>query len=326
MKCILSGFGAHLDNSLGLFPEHRGTPLWTDGIESPSFIAVGDGYLFAITENRYYAEIFAFRKEGISYRLTDKRGVAGRELCHLVYSPKNRMLLGACYGTGHLIHAAFDPESGMFGEFGALQQQNSEDAQSRLHCIVLNKAEDRIYTVNLGLDQIVVYRLENGTLTEENTIPVKKGSGPRHAKLSADEKLLYVITEYSNEIIIYDTADWSVKQTVKTLPANYFGTSYCSTLCLSPDGRFVYAANRYADIISVMQVDENGLLTLVNTFDCDGRTPRHMEITPDGRDLVICCQDSDWVVFKRLNRETGMPTHTVREIPFLSPSCVAFVP
>ena len=86
MKCILSGFGAHLDTSLGLFAEHRGTPLWTDGIESPSFIAVGDGYLFALTENRYYAAIYAYRKDGLSYRLTDRRSLEGQELCHVVYS------------------------------------------------------------------------------------------------------------------------------------------------------------------------------------------------------------------------------------------------
>jgi len=326
MKCILSGFGAHLDTSLGLFAEHRGTPLWTEGIESPSFIAAGDGYLFAITENRYYAVIYAFRKDGISYRLTDKRSVEGRELCHLVYSPVNHLLLGSCYGSGHVVYAAFDPATGLFGESASILQEGAGEQQSRQHCILLNKAEDRAYTVNLGLDQVIVYRIENGVLTEENRISVKKGSGPRHARLSQDEKLLYVITEYSNEIMVYDTSDWKLLQTVSTLPEGYFGTSHCSTLCLSNDGRFMYAANRYADTISVFQVDENGLLKLLTTFDCGGHSPRHMEITPDGRDLVICCQDSDWVVFKRLNKETGLPSHTVREIPFMAPGCVAFVP
>ena len=326
MKCILSGFGAHLETSLGLFAEHRGTPLWTDGIESPSFIATGDGYLFAITENRYYAAIFAFRKDGISYRLTDKRSVEGRELCHLVYSPVNRMLIGSCYGSGHVMIAAFDPETGLFGETKAVLQENMDGKQSRQHCIVLNKAEDTAYTINLGLDQIIVYAIENGSLTEKNRISVKEESGPRHARLSADEKKLYVITEYSNEIMVYDTENWELLQTVSTLPANYIGTCHCSTLCFSANERFLYAANRYADTISVLSVDENGFLALLDTFDCGGRSPRHMEITPDGRDLVICCQDSDWVVFKRLDKETGMPSRTVREIPFMAPGCVAFVP
>ena len=68
----------------GHVTDHRGTPLWTDGIESPSFLACGDGYLFAITENRYYAAIYAYRKDGISYRMTDRRSLDGRELCHIV--------------------------------------------------------------------------------------------------------------------------------------------------------------------------------------------------------------------------------------------------
>ena len=88
----------------------------------------------------------------------------------------------------------------------------------------------------------------------------------------------------------------------------------------------MYAANRYADTIAVLEINEEGLLTMKASFDCDGRCPRHMELTPDGRDLVICCQDSDWVVFKRLNKETGLPSSTVRELPVLAPACVVFVP
>ena len=326
MKCILSGYGAHLDTSLAMFADHRGTPLWTEGIESPSFIACGDGYLFAITENRYYAAIYAYRKEGISFRMTDRRSLEGRELCHVVYSPKNRMLFGSCYGSGHVICASFDPETGLFGDTQSILQEGEKDQQSRQHCIVLNKAEDHIYTINLGLDQIIVYRIEEGKLAEEKRISVKPESGPRHARLSADEKLLYVITEYSNEIFIYDTADWSLKQSLSTLPDDYFGASHCSTLCIAPDGRYLYAANRYADTIALMEIDETGLLKMKTTFDCGGRSPRHMELTPDGRDLVICCQDSDWVVFKRLNKETGLPSSTVRELPVNAPACVAFVP
>ncbi len=326
MKCILSGYGAHLETSLALFADHRGTPLWTEGIESPSFLAWGDGYLFAITENRYYAAIYAYRKEGLSYRMTDRRSLEGRELCHVVYSPKNRMLFGSCYGSGHVICASFDPETGLFGDTQSILQEGEAGKMSRQHCIVLNKAEDHIYTINLGLDQIIVYRIEEGKLTEETVVSVKPESGPRHARLSSDEKLMYVITEYSNEILVYDTADWTLKQSISTLPESYFGSSHCSTLCISPDDRYLYAANRYADSIALMEIGADGLLKLITTFDCGGRSPRHMELTPDGRDLVICCQDSDWVVFKRLNKETGLPSHTVRELPVMAPACVVFVP
>ena len=324
MKCILSGYGVHLETSLAMFTDHRGTPLWTDGIESPSFIACGDGYLFAITENRYYAAIYAYRKDGISYRLTDRRSLEGRELCHVVYSPKNRLLVGSCYGSGHVICASFDPETGLFGEVQSIEQKGEK--QSRQHCSLFNKAQDRLFTINLGLDQIIMYNIADGKLVNEQRIDAPAESGPRHARLSADEKLLYVITEYSNEILVYDTADWTLKQRVSTLPEGYIGASHASTLCISQDGRFMYAANRYSDSIALLEINADGLLKMVTTFDCGGQNPRHMEITPDGRDLVICCRYSDWVVFKRLNKETGLPSQTVRELPVMAPSCVAFVP
>lgn len=322
MKCIISGYGVSLDTSIAYFGD-RSVPFWTDGIESPSFIACGDGYLFALTENSYYAAIYAYRREGMSYRLTDRRNVVGRALCHLAYSPVNKLLIGSCYGSGHVLCAQFDPETGKFGDVDAIEQVG--DNQSRAHCAALNRAEDRVYTANLGLDKLFIYRVENGKLVEDAVVSAPQGSGPRHLRLSVDEKLLYVITEYSNEILVYDVADWSLKQQVSTLPANHFGTSHCSTLCVSKDGRFVYAANRYADNIAVLEIGEGGLLTLKANFDCGGRSPRHMELTESGNHLVICCQDSDWVVIKHINTETGMPTHTTREIPFNAPGCVAFL-
>ena len=322
MKCIVSGYGVSLDTSIAYFGE-RSVPFWTDGIESPSFIACGDGYLFALTENSYYAAIYAYRREGMSYRLTDRRSVIGRALCHLSYSQANHLLVGSCYESGHLLCAQFDPETGKFGDVAAIEQTG--DRQSRVHCAMFNRAEDRLFTCNLGLDKLYVYRVENGALVEDAVISVPAESGPRHLRLSADEKLLYVITEYSNEILVYDVSDWTLRQRVSTLPANHFGTSHCSTLCVSPNGRFVYAANRYADNIALLETDENGLLTLKANFDCGGRSPRHMELSDDGRYLVICCQDSDWVVFKHINSETGMPKHTTREIPFNAPGCVALI-
>ena len=324
MKCIVSGYGMALDTSLASFGE-RSIPMWTDGIESPSFIAFGDNYLFAITENNYYASIYAYHRETVGiYRRTDQRGFAGGELCHIVYSQKNHLLLGACCMTGTIISVPFDPETGKFGDVQTYEQTG--DGGSEPHCVMLNAAEDRVYAVNRGLERVYVYRLENNILVEEKFFPLKKDSGPRHVRLSADEKRLYVIAEYGNEVFVCDAEDGTVLQSISTLPEGFRGVSRSSTLCFSPDGRHLYAANRYVDTIAVFDVDENGLLTYVNSFDCGGRSPRHMEMAPDGSQLVICCQDSDWVVFKKLNPETGMATHTVREIPFNAPACVVLRP
>lgn len=324
MKCIVSGYGMALDTSLASFGE-RSIPMWTDGIESPSFIAFGDNYLFAITENNYYASIYAYHRETVGiYRRTDQRGFAGGELCHIVYSPKNRMLFGACCVSGTIMSVAFDPESGKFGDVQTVEQTG--DDRSEPHCVMLNKAEDRLYTVNRGLGRVYEYRIENGSLVEEKVFSLPKESGPRHLRLSADETKLYVIAEYGNQIFVCNAADGTVLQTVSTLPENYKGVSRSSTLCFTPDGRFLYAANRYVDTIAVFSVDEGGMLTYLDSFDCGGRSPRHMEMAPDGSQLVICCQDSDWVVFKKLNPETGIATHTVREIPFNAPACVVLRP
>ncbi len=326
MKCIVSGYGVALDTSIASFGE-RSTPMWTDGIESPSFLAYGDGYLFAITENSYYASIFAYHRETVGiYRLSDRRGFDGGALCHIAYSSKHKLLLGACYESGTVICAGFDPETGKFGALQSIAQSGEAGVHSRAHCVLLNAAQDHVYTANLGLDRVYVYRVENGGLVEEASFATPEKSGPRHLRLSADEKRLYVVTEYSNEVLVYDTQTMELLQAVSTLPEGYVGASHCSTLCLTPDNRFLYAANRYADTISVFAVDDAGRLSLRGTFDCGGRSPRHMEMSPDGSQLAICCQDSDWVVFKHLDPETGLASHTMREIPFNAPGCVVLLP
>lgn len=325
MKSLISGFSVQQNTSLALFSEEQAAPLWAENIESPSFIVCSGEWLFAVTENQSYAVIYAYRKEGDGYRLTDRRNVEGALLCHIAYSARNRMLIGSCYETGNVIYTGFDPETGLFDEVHSIFQKK-EGVISRQHCSVLNKAEDKVFTMNLGLDRVYVYGIANGELTEEKVLDVKAGSGPRHARLSADEKLLYVITEYSNEIFVYDTESWELKQSISTLPPEHFGKSNCSTLCISPDNRFLYAANRFADTIAQFAIGEDGLLTMLAQFECGGRNPRHMELTPDGSTLVICCQDSDWVVYKRLSGENGLPVQTVREVPFWTPSCVVFLP
>lgn len=325
MKCIVSSYGFALETSIASFGE-RPTPMWTDSIESPSFVAANGEWLFAITENRDYAGLYAYRQETVgTYRMTDRRSFDGSKLCHIAYSPKNRLVLGACYGSGTIVYAGFDPQNGTFAQVHSIAQ-TGEGKVSRAHCVLLNRAEDLVFTANAGLDEVTVYRIQDGGLLEANRIATRPGSAPRHLRLSADEKRLYVITENTNELLVYDTQCWQLMQAVSTLPARFVGACHCSSFCLTPDERFLYAANRSVDTISVFAVDDRGLLTLQGSFDCGGRNPRHIELSPDGTQLVICCQESNWVVFKRLHPETGMATHTVREISFNAPSCVALEP
>ena len=322
MRLLISGYGAAPDVSVALY--HDGKPVWTDGVEAPSFIVGGDGYLFAVTENETFAAVHAYRECAQGYAHTDSCRLEGGLLCHLSYSAAWRRLLGACYETGNVFDVPFDPESGCFGKVHSLLQTG--ESKSRAHSVLLHSAQNTVYSANIALDRIYCYRLNENGLCEEGFFSVPKGSGPRHLCFSENEQLLYVITEYSNEILVYSLPDGECRQRVSTLPDGFAGRSNCSTLCFSKDCRFLYAANRFSDTIAVFEVQENGLLGVKSLFGCGGNNPRHMALSPDGSVLAVCCQDSDEVVFHTLDRQSGLPVkEDEKRIPFLMPAGILWL-
>ncbi len=148
-----------------------------------------------------------------------------------------------------------------------------------------------------------------------------KRCGPRHIVLSESEKLLYIITEYSNEILVYENRGaYRLLQKISTLPEGYTGDSNCSTLCFSKDRRFLYAANRGADTVALFSVKQDELLERITEYYCGGKHPRHMIVTEDGKRLIICNQQSNLISVFALNLKTGEVNGKETEYTFPAPS------
>ena len=97
---------------------------------------------------------------------------------------------------------------------------------------------------------------------------------------------------------------------------------------VSPDGKFLYASNRYeANNIAIYSIDgKTGMLKLVGFQDLPGKKPRNFAIDPGGQLLLVANQDSDSItVFKR-NMETGKLELLPVDIKAGSPVCLKFVP
>lgn len=305
MELIISGYGTKTADTIkGFLLEEDGTchESWKDSLENPSYVCKGDGYLFTVTENDDEAVIYLYNREGQVYRLLDYKRIDGGALCHITYSPKIKILFGACYGTGTLFAVRVEP--GHFGDIIYQEIQQKGTATTRVHCVLLNRMEDRLVTVNIALDRIIIYAVNTSHLILERIIEAPEGSGPRHAQFSEDESYLYVITEYSNEILVYDLKDEDkLVQRISTLSSRFNGKSNCSTLCFSQNNAYLYAANRGADTIALFSVGSNGLLSYIEKYDCGGQHPRHMVLSADGKKLMICNKNSHQVVFFLVNTE-----------------------
>ena len=100
------------------------------------------------------------------------------------------------------------------------------------------------------------------------------------------------------------------KQSLSILPAGFAGTSFASEIVVSPDGRFLYSANRLHDTIALCAIGADGGLRLVGETSTLGDYPRHCGIDPTGNFLLVCNQKSDAIVTFRRNKVTGLLSAT----------------
>ncbi len=325
IELVISGYGSADEETMvgyRIAPTGRTQILWQARIEQASFVITWENYLFTVTETDNYCVVYLLKGNNGIYRLLDQKRLEGGALCHITYSPKHHTLYGACYSTGTIFGVLVEGEH--FGEvtFSEIQPSTGGKALTRAHCVLLNAAEDKLLTVNIALDELIIYKLTDGIPVFQERIQLPEGVGPRHALFSADETRLYVITEYSNEIFVYQYGENMLLQRISTLPVKYQGISNCSTLCISKDGSFLYAANRGADTITQFLIGYDGKLEWIKDYSCGGKHPRHMLLTKQNERLIICNQFTDNVVAYAIDEITGALTEQVMNLKFRSPSGV----
>ncbi len=323
LDIVISGYDTNgEDTVIGYRFDMEGNTqkLWQTNIEQASFVCRWDEFLFTVTESDDYCIVYLLKRWNGRYSLMDQRKLEGGALCHITYSPKHHTLYGACYGTGTIFGIIVEEDH--FGEviFHEIQRTPGKGELTRAHCVLLHAKENRLLTVNIALDEIIDYELQEGTPIFLERLDLPEGVGPRHAVFSEDETRLYVITEYSNEIFVFQTGENRLLQRISTLPTHYQGISNGSTLCISGSGEFLYAANRGADTVTQFRIDSKGELEWIMDYPCGGKHPRHMLLTKENEMLIICNLFSNNVVAFQIDEISGELRNKVFDLNFNSPS------
>jgi 6-phosphogluconolactonase len=203
------------------------------------------------------------------------------------------------------------------------------------HCALASPDNRHVLVADLGIDRIMVYRFDAATGALHPaahpwaTLP--PGSGPRHLTFDPAGRFLYAINELASTIAVFawDAAGGGLApvQTIGALPSAWQGESHCSDVQISPDGRFLYGANRGHDSIAVFAIDPaDGRLTLIGHHPTLGRTPRQFTIDPSGRFLLIANQNADAVVVLARDARTGLLSDTGQRAGVGTPMCVKLLP
>lgn len=308
-------------------------------IINPSFLTISPNgkYLYACTETKLetHGSVSAFKIDTLSGQITflNKQTTGTRNPVHVLVGKQNKYVFSASYTDAgvnvfkcnadgslapHLELIKFKEGSGIIP---------NRQAASHVHSVNLSFDNKYLFAPDLGADKIRAFTFDaQNLLTEadELTVQTEEGSGPRHFTFHPNNKYAYCIEELGGKVSAYSYYNGQL-----TWLASYFSNSkkhpvYASSdIHISPDGKFLYAANRLEDenTIAIFKIEQaTGKLTLVGHQSTLGNHPRSFIIDPTGKFLIVANQLSNSVIVFKRNTKTGLLTQTKTKLEMDAPS------
>jgi 6-phosphogluconolactonase len=272
----------------------------------------------------------------------------GASPCHLSIHPSGKYLLVANYHGGTVAVLPVRPngelgpatevkeDKGKVGPIHAASAPTGSFAisgheRSHAHMIESDPTGQFVLASDLGLDQLLIWKfdIQKGRLTAHNSASLPAGDGPRHFTFHPNGRWFYSLQEEGSTVALfdYDAAQGRLteKQTLSSLPKGFTGTNFTSEILISPDRKFLYAANRLHDSIAFFSIGEGGRLAYAGEEWTRGDYPRSFNIDPTGNFLYTCNQRSDAIATFRINRQTGALSFTGQYTPVGTPAIILFL-
>ncbi len=329
---------------------------------NPSCLALHPShkYLFATNEINSFAgahgnggsiSAYAIDRASGSLQLLNVVSSEGRGPAHISVDRAGRYVFAANYGDGSVVvlpisqdgklgqAADTRKDSGSIGPHKATNAPPNSFAISghdspHAHMIQASPDNGHVLYTDLGQDRIYVcvFDQNTGKLTpnpDSAYTSLPPGDGPRHFAFHSNGQWLYSIQEEGSTLVFfhYDakTGILTPQQTISTLPTNFCGTNFTSEVLISPDGRFLYAANRLHDTIAIFAIALTGRLTRIEEVSTLGDYPAAFSIDPSGGYLYVSNLRSDSITCFRINKKTGSLKFTGNYTGIGSPGSMLFL-
>lgn len=336
------------------------TPVKVFPNASPSWLAFDPQRRFVYAANEVddfnggkTGGVSAFGVDRASGELTQLNAVSseGAGPAHCSVHPSGRFAFVANYGSGNVavlpvqanggLGAAVDvqgdqgpagaarPAEGPPGNFSISDHGNGPHA----HMMAADPSGKFVIVNDLGLDRTFFWRIDeqSGKLTPNDPafIPAASaGAGPRHFAFHPNGRVFYNLYEEASQLVVYDwdprNAAVTLKQKTSTLPG-YAGTNFTSEVIVTPNGRFIYIANRLHNSIAIFAVATDGRVRWLGEEWTRGDYPRNIALDPSGRFMYACNQRSDNVTVFRVNTTSGSLAFANLYVPVGSPAIIAFL-
>ncbi|MCS0631131.1 lactonase family protein [Telluria mixta] len=228
-----------------------------------------------------------------------------------------RTLLAANFAGGSVSSIALDQA----GRLGALVSTLAEtgsgphrrQASAHAHGAAVDPSGRFVLVPDLGADRVFVVAFDRATrvLAPHGAFAVPPGSGPRHLVFGADGRYAYLVNELTAQLMVlrWDPREGrlALVQALAMDDAAFTGQSSGAEVAVSPDGRFVYAANRGDNTLLVYRVDAaTGMLAEIQRVPSGGQAPWSFTLHPSGRWLLVAHQKSGTVNVFGIDPASGL--------------------
>jgi 6-phosphogluconolactonase len=322
------------DGNIGTYTlQADGTLKAGDKVEAakvvmPMAISPDKRFLIAAVRSKpYEAYTYAIDKKTGALKLVGK-GPLAESYPYISIDATGRYLFGASYGANQI---GVNP----IGKDGKVGEPIQVIPTARnAHSIRIDNTNHYVFVPHLGTDQIFqfVFDKKTGKLTP-NTPPVvqmKQGTGPRHIIVSKDNKFVYLLNELTAAVttLALDGKTGTLKEadSASALPAdtklgpgqprgavgapgapqrNTDNDIWASDLHQTPNGKFLYAAERTSSTLGGFKVDAaTGKLSYFASTPTE-KQPRGFAIDPSGKYMVVSGEKSDTISSYAIDAESG---------------------
>ncbi|MDV4217369.1 lactonase family protein [Acinetobacter baumannii] len=171
-----------------------------------------------------------------------------------------------------------------------------------------------LYASDLGNDKVYAFRYNPSKpqpleADKSRDVSFKHGSGPRHMVFSSNGKQAYITAEMRSEIVTFNVQDGHLKKVAELKLVHEDKTpefKSASGIILSPNGKYVIAANRGADNkLLVFKIQQNGLLGQPQVYKANGIEPRAFSFDESGKYLYVTNVYSNNISLFRFDTKNG---------------------
>lgn len=329
-------YASTIDLATGEF----GTTSSVGDAPRPGFLALHPHLplLYAVTQETGKpsggVRVFQFTPQSLALESVGQVSTEDEGATHLALDSAGKKLVVVHYSGGSTALVPVSDEGKIDSVSDLVRHSGSSvnpqrQGEPHAHGVAFDSSGQFACVADLGTDEVIVYRLEEGKLTRCSAWKAAPGAGPRHVAFHPNGRWLYCVNELNSTLNALafdaDSGELSEMQTIGTLPDDFEGTSYTAEVVVHPNGRFVYISNRGHDSTTVFAIHaETGALSVVEFEPTGGGHPRSIGIDPSGRFLIAANRDANNLVSFHLDSETGKLLPTGYEVTVPQPVCVVF--